>query len=96
MNSYQLIGSIKKQVLNNDVVRREAYKEALQEINDYLKANPETMSMGVPAPAIQGLFYYDDRQEVIANMLKNDGFNVKYESKIIDGAVQLPTYYIYF
>lgn len=96
MNKNELINSIKEQVLDNKTVKEEAYKEALQEISDYLKIKPRTMSMVVPAPVIEGLFYFDDRQEVIANMLKQDGFTVKKESKIISGVVQAPIYYIYF
>lgn len=96
MNKNELINSIVKQVLSNKAIKEEAYKKALQEISDYLKARPRAMSMVVPAPVIQGLFYYDDRQEVIANMLKSDGFTVRKESKVISGTPQAPIYYIYF
>lgn len=96
MNKNELINSIVKQVLSNKAIKEEAYQEALQEISDYLKAKPRTMSMVVPAPVIEGLFYFDDRQEVIAEMLKQDGFKVKKESKVISGVVQAPIYYIYF
>ena len=96
MNKKELINSIKRRVAENEDVKREAYKEALERINDYLEIKPSAKLMVVPAPLIKGLFFWDDRQEIIAEMLKRDGFKVKKESKVVSGTRQEPMYYIYF
>lgn len=92
----ELIQSIKSQTKINGNIKEQAYKKALEEINEYITRAKYTMCMAVPAPKIEGVFYFDDRQEVMANMLKQDGFTVKKESKKIGGIWQDPIYYVYF
>lgn len=91
-----LVKSIKSKTKINENTKEQAYKKALEEINEYVTRAKYTMYMAVPSPKIDGVFYFDDRQEIIANMLKQDGFTVKRESKKIAGIWQDPIYYVYF
>ena len=59
------------------------------------KATKGIKNVHVPAPKIEGLFYYDERQEAFASYLMDKGFKVRKEVEVIGGIRQEPEWYLY-
>lgn len=77
--------------------REAAFAKEMEEFEKVLieKAKKGMKKVYVPAPKIEGLFYYDERQEAFASYLKDKGFNVRKETEIIGGVRQEPSWYLY-
>lgn len=71
-----------------------------QEMTKFEEVLVETAKKGlnkivVPAPDIEGLFFYDDKQEAFASYLEDKGFKVQKEVGFLGGVKQNPTWYLY-
>lgn len=58
-------------------------------------ANEGASKVSVPSPEVNGMFFYDERQEAFAKYLKEKGFKVKKERDILGGVLQDPSWNLY-
>lgn len=77
--------------------REDTFAKEMKEFEEVLieKAKKGMKKAHVPAPKIEGLFYYDERQEAFASYLVDRGFKVRKEVEIIGGVRQEPEWYLY-
>ena len=58
-------------------------------------ANEGALKVLVPSPEVNGMLFYDERQEAFARYLKEKGFKVKKERDILGGVLQDPSWILY-
>ena len=59
------------------------------------RARQGAVKVQVPAPEVEGIFFYDERQEAFAGYLREKGFKVKKERDVSGGVLQDPSWNLY-